>query len=226
MPAILSRARNFQQNSDYPQDKIVGFQTGNLFISGGSGFATNTVPISVTGLLSPLHKTQWSLTPDFAISYNTNSNLGGDPNRCDLLVQTNGSNYTTIGNNNFGIDKTLYYRTFYFMRSNDNTDVPATASQADRFQSNSDLSYSKLYKADIQVGSGSYNHGLGYVPKQIDVWTERTDGTISELNFATSDGTTIDDVVRVDTNNVYFTIGSGFKPFPTTKFHFRVYLDD
>lgn len=225
MPAILSNARNFLQNSDYPLDKIVYINSGSIVYPDG-GISTPAVPHGL--LFTPLCILKWSLTPDFSISYNAQSNLGGDTLICDLSVQTNGTNLVFFPYNNTGSTQTIYWQVYGYMPSNVNVDAPFTAAISGGFVYNSDYNYTKLLTkgiADVSAISQSYLHSLGYRP-QIETWLERTDGTIVYVNTNYADAADNQYKPIVTTSQVQFIKGVDFGPFPYVKFHYRIYLDD
>ena len=225
MPAILANARNFRKNSDYPLDKIVYMNSGSIIYPDG-GFTTPTVSHGLT--FTPLCILKWSLTPDFSVSYNAQSNLGGDVSICDLSVQTNATNLVFFPFNNTGSTQTLYWQVYGFMPSNVNEDAPFTATTAGGFSYNSDFNYTKLLVKDIADVTGStqiYSHLLGYRP-QMECWLERSDGQIVYVNVNNPDPA--DQTYRpiITNTQIQFVKGVSFGPYPYTKYHYRVYLDD
>lgn len=227
MPAVDSNASNFLYTTDYPLDKIIYMKTGSFIVG-----AMDTVDHSIAhGLpFTPLLDGTWSTDPSFSLSYDMDT---GVPTTApefifDVVASTFASSTDSIvsAQNGTGSSVTVYYRIFGLEPSNSNLDVSFTSSVADNLVFNTDLNYTKLYKADIVTTTSVIDHGLGHRP-QVNMWAEDPTGSGSIRKINQNDSTTTSVgyfSTVVSTINVTIT----FSPFAPvgTKAHYRIYLDN
>ncbi len=206
---------NLLLSTDYPIDKIVGVQTGSGVVGTGPLFDS----LEPHGLgFTPLLLAKWSLTSDFAVSYDAASLL--TPYSAGVTFRTNGTNLHIRAANYTAAALTIYWRVIYFMPAN--VDVVAAPTQATTgmFTLNTDYNYTKLISSGVSEGAtGSVAHLLGYYP-QNEVWWE-LDGWMNKANFAQLP-TPDDPSASVTTSLLHFTAGSVISP---NRWHYRIYAE-
>lgn len=217
----MTSASNFLVNSDYPLDKIVYMDSGSIVVG-----ASSNVNVSIPHNLSfaPLPVFSWSLNSDFSTSRISGIFPYADTTYTEkTFIYTDPTNLNILAINNSTSSKTFYWRAYGFMPSNINVDTPATASLADRFTLNTTYNYSKLYMSGVTAQtttSITINHGLGYKPRQILLWTEGTGSEMGVLDYNDTDPTATSKVLIDNNDLVYYDSGG------TKKLHYRIYLDD
>ena len=224
MAAIQANARNFLQNSDYPQDKVTYLKSGQLTIP-TTGL---TIPIPHTLGYSPLVDGGWSLTPDFFEEYEFGtgtfpSAIPGRVYNLTLYAYSDASNIYIDYENNSGSSQVIYYRITGEQPNDVNVVNPATASQGDTFSYNSDYNYPKILLEDNFNPGASTSipvfHNLGYKP-QARLWHVISGlyyPSIPSLNFLSGIVS-----AQMTTSAMIFALpGSS-----VSKVYYKVYLDE
>jgi hypothetical protein len=233
MPAIIANAPSFLQNSDYPFDKVILLESGSRTLAAATYGAIDYLPHGLP--FTPLLGGNWSLTADFAISYEFG--MGPFPatavgqiydQTADLL--TDGTNVQVVMSNyNLSTSKTIYYRVFGLQPSTDNSDIPTVVSSSDGFTLSTDFNNTKVYLDsyyDLPGGGGAgstttITHNLGYIPQTL-AW--RAQSTLvymingSNVDITFGSGT----YLEVNTTSIKFYVPAGL---PSARVWYRVYLD-
>lgn len=227
MTAILSNAKDFLVNSDYPVDKVIFLQSYSVFLA-SLGFEDLTYAHGLS--FTPLVVARWSTNSNLIPTYNI---LGGPTISSGYAYTTriwaDSTNIYISATNNTGSDATIYFSVYGFMPSTDDDDVTPTASSADSFALSSDYNYTKLYlygTVDLPTGTGSQSvlHSLSYYP-QVSLWMEQSGSIYPVIYNAVS---TV--VPAFNEINYYVTTNSlvidHYDLLSVRKIHYRIYLDE
>jgi hypothetical protein len=215
----MSTLLNFLFTTDFPIDKIVGYQTGSVVVP-----ATSTVfpTFSHTLTYTPLYLIKWSTTPDFSISYDE---LGVSTiNNLAFSAQTDASTTYLFILNNSSSSVTFYYRILYFMPPDVNSYALATAAGLEIFQFNTDYNYTKVFKDDFTTTKTfTYNHGLSYFP-QTETWYIRTSDNHC-VHCIVGDPSSVSGLPRTDVSDSDLIMRDA-SPSIVSKWYYRVYVDE
>lgn len=216
----MTDARNFLFNTDFPIDKITGYQTGSLTVSTGS----SSNPSIAHGLgYAPLYMLKWSTSPTFDTSFDEIGVNTSD--RFFLNAQTDSTNLYIFASNNSGASITFYYRVIYFMPTNVDIDAPETAPDLDSFALNTDFNYTKVFQESfVNSPSATIVHDFGYYP-QVEAWYVRSsDGRIvHSVSNELSSSSPSEPRVTVTTSSVQLEDGSSVT---ASGWHYKIYADE
>lgn len=207
---------NFLFNSDYPIDKIIGYQTGSL--TGTSVSANPSHGFS----FDPLPYVQWSLNANFDTADDTEGAFVlGYQTFSGINVGLGTINLSALSSD--GVSRTYYYRIFYTMPPDIDADVPII--NMDDFKFNTDYNYPKIYREGvINSSTGTVDHNLGYYP-QVEVWYQWNiigGSRISRLKIGDDDAPGfITGACFVNTTNISLVDDS----LGVTKWYYRIYAD-
>lgn len=203
-------------STDFPIDKIVGFQSGNYSLP--SGFQTNTINHGFGW--QPLYMLRWSTDSDFATSFDER---GVSFNFISVSASTSSANIQLTSLNQTGATVTIYYRVLYFLPTTVDMDSANTQSSLDSFFMNTDYNYTKIFSEGTTSPTSTINHGLGYMP-QVEAWYVRQlDSRLSRVvQGASFSSPSSEPSVLVDDNIISFTQGSSPQ---STLWHYKIYAD-
>ena len=228
MPAIVSNAKQMLLSSDYPLDKVVGIKNGSRGVASFPGTSTIVVPHGLP--FAPLFIGQWSLSPDFSVTYEFGSGPVGNVLRFNYSVSSyifsDATNLTMEVSNFLDNPITFYYRIYMFQPTTYNVALPFTAAQADTFTLNTDYNYTKLFMSGhINSPAPTNNvitHGLGYAP-QVIYWDELDNGNIRNEPVALMliPFQSYNTGCEVTTNELVIAPSAG-----TIRLHYRIYIDE
>lgn len=231
MPAILSNAKDFLLNSDFPQDKVVLLKSGSMSV-GASSTVTVDIPHGLP--FRPLVGGNWSTSSTFSLSLDYGTGTFPSPSPGSLFAHTSSltadaTNVSVTSQNTTGSTTTFYYRIFGLEPSTSSAELGGTASSGDELTLSSDYNLVKLYLnayVDQAATGGSpvtqvIPHNLGYRP-QVLAWKELS-GIIYPLTEATPSASGYQTSVKVTTASISIII-QAFAP--AQRIHYRVYLDD
>lgn len=228
MPVSPSVQRLMTFSGDFGMDKWIAYKPGSLNTSSN---ATATIPHELGN--TPLIYTQWSETSDFSIPREVMQNPSDLYPMSEPWVLNTWADATNLylRFNNFGSNKTIYYRMWALPTHNWSLQVPTTAtiSGLSPYVFNGEQRYIKPYMSNrITVSSTpqSIDHDLGYYPT-VMVWKEDQPvfgaGTIAPV---------FQPVIYVD--SVFASIGIPISPSVSTTsliflstgiYHYRIYLE-
>lgn len=219
-------SQNTLVNTDYPLDKIVYIDSGSFSVTSGS-FPEINVPHGLA--FRPMVIGSWSLTPDFAVSYDASFSAPSDPLQPYMGIQSTPTNIRFIPNNNSGSTVTFYWRVYGYMPPDVNAIAPFTATDADEFALSSDYNYTKIYLTNtLSWSSGTthtISHNLGYRP-QVEVWFEQelNADLLTRWYLGEDNSYTAFDRVHVTNSAVIFNFNS-VGGVAGRKWYYRIYVD-
>lgn len=200
-------------STDYPLDKVVGFQSGTAVIP-SSPIYDQLIPHGLS--FTPLSIAKWSFTPTFDISYDMMSVFSSAD--VSMAFRTNGTYLNVRAVNFTNSNITVYWKVLYFMPSDIDQAAAFTQDSLDTFNINTDYNYTKLLKADVVSGpNATYTHGLGYYP-QVEVWWEESGGWITQLVESVPDSPR----AVLTTTQLQMISGTFLTP---SRWHYRVYTE-
>lgn len=205
--------RNFLLNSEYPMDKVVFMKSGDLMVSGDF---PDHVPIRHNLPFTPEIIWSYSTSPGFESSSSSGLLVYGSTSQIGLTVSSDSQFIHIEPFKIAAADRRLYWRAFGFMPpdAHEDSEVPETATESNRFYRDSGLNYLKLLKGGV-VGSGGgvVNYDLKYRPRVL-VWEHLSGGRRRLLQVG--DTNPAFQPVRVTETEVVFTGGP---------WSYRIYAD-
>lgn len=218
---------DFNVTTDYPIDQYVLYKTTSASSSSGS-YSVVDIPHELSYI--PLIYVQWSETADFDVPRELWQNSGdiypiSEPYVINAYATTSDVSVTF---QNWGSNKTIYFRIWGFMPSDSSTNTPYTSSLSGLSDMivDTDMNYLKLFSEDVvDVGISSpqtVTHNLGYLPV-VMVWREYDlGGRMVEPLFSPLAATPFaNETPSVTTNNIIFPASD----FQQLKYHYRIYGD-
>lgn len=219
---------DFLVNTDYPLDKVV-IQDSTSTTIPAYDFRNITVPHGLS--FKPLPNAQWSLTPDFSVSYN----ISGGPisfiaagRDYPTGISSSSTDVIITADNRTPNPVTLYFRYYGLMPSNIDGDAGFTEFSGDSFVLNTDYNYTKLVDAstvNVPTGNGTITipHGLDYRP-QVAAWAESSiDGLVSPIVVARKGVFAMEFFnIVVDSQNVLVVLDDNYA---AQTLHYRIYGD-
>lgn len=209
----MADPRNFLLNTDYPLDKVVYMDSGEMNLTGGGGAGDSLV--FAHGLtFTPLLMGSWSLDSDFSTSKEFFLPTYEDTINGIYALAFSGDTNITINAIKYsaGAD-VLYWRLYAFMPPSVESGAAATSSSADNFILNTDYNYTKLYLNeyyDCSSGNQTITHNFGYRP-QVEAWRADDPSIVFKEN--------VSGYVEVTTTTIILTGGAG------KKYYLRIYAD-
>lgn len=227
--------------SDYPIEKVVLLKSGSLSMTAPSGVFS--VPYDLP--FTPLCNGVWSLTPDFAVTYNlgAGSYPSGNPafpwQRCLEIgrsFSSSGVNSSEIifGWINLSTTTTVYYRVYGLEPSSSINEVPFTDNIGDDYIINTDYNYQKVFDSNFISGLAANStyvitHNLGWRARAM-FWGTRTTGYTYPIELARNDTIgTYGFKIIAGLNNITIQTDSTFDPSlgaVPTRLDYRIYLDE
>lgn len=236
-----NNARKTVLNTDYPIDQVIYIAQGSFSMTGISGSYTFNHGLPFTPLIDGV----WSLTPDFAVTYNMGSGVYPSGNLATpWLTEIEINNRTNdggaepsiirIGWLNLGSNATVYYRIYGLEPSDVSPDLSFTNNAGDNFITNTDYNYQKVYKTGFipsLAASSTYtvDHNLGWRPR-VAAWGLLTGGLRYPMQLNRNDTTnsfgakisTTATQLIIRTDSFYNPAG-GAVP---TRIDYRIYIDE
>lgn len=222
-------AKLMHLHSDFPLDKVVYLHTRTVAV-GAFSFNDQIFPHNLP--FTPLVLAQWSFSSTFDTAYDANSGprfSGGGTLLFQSTIQSDATNITIFNTNNQGSPVTVYWRIYGLMPSTVSESAPFTASTADDYIIDTDQNYSKLFLSGVTASSGTagssvtVEHGLGYRP-QVLVWSEDANYVTWTGSYAQEQITSGNNRCRVNTNSIVLIRATILSS--STRFHYRVYIDE
>jgi len=200
----MTDARNFLFNSDFPIDKIIGFQTGSF-----TKTSADSAPFVVAHGFSfaPLYILQWSTSSTFVPAFS--EQLLGDGFTPLLEAQTTATDVKFFYNVP-SAPVTFHYRVYFMMPPDVDVSVPILTG-LDNFRLNTDFNYTKIIEEGKILSTTTITHGLGYFPL-VDFWIHRTsDDVIRHFPVSETDaGNEGGAIVTTTTVTFYLPTGHDF----------------
>lgn len=218
-------ANDFLMNLDNPLEKIIYIKSSSRVVADGVYELVDilhNIPSSFLPLL------QWSNTSDFAITqtwYDNPLQFSYGSIYQGMYAVVNQTKLSLTFDNHTGSSKTFYYKVFGLPVStmNVNSIIPFTTDLADNFVLNSESNYMKLFKADRFNSAGSFNHGLGYIPRVV-AWGQTLTDTYEiplVIGYQTSPTGIGNGGVSVTDQNISWDGIGGYSAI-----EYRIYLDN
>jgi hypothetical protein len=216
MPAIIANAQNFLLTSDFPIDKVSGYNTGSISVPAN----TSLFPTFAHGLsYAPTYFLKWSTTANFSISFDE---LGTSTvNNLQLTATIDLTTIYLFISNVSNSAVTIYYRFIFFMPPDINKDVLATVANLDVFMLNTDYNYTKLFLDDKTTSNiATISHNLGYYP-QVEAWTVDSNNKIGHIVSNELTDITYSPSCEVTTNQIILRDPSAGVSY----WYYKVYID-
>lgn len=227
MPAILSNAKNFLVNSDFPFDNVIYLKSDSTAMDSSTNLS---FPHNLG--FAPMLDVTWSYDSDFRTTYFQNSGpvSGAYPGYLydlQVTVESDASNVYLYASGP-PPTRTGYYRIFGFQPNDSNASIVPTVSSGDNFILNSSYNYTKLFKqGSIPYTAGavsvSFAHNLGYYP-QVQVWNMGT-YTGARMGLIAASGDSASDVwqINITTTSLNMAINN---IYTSGTLYYRIYLDE
>lgn len=228
-----AQVKQMQLDSDFPTDKIIYLKTGSFSVpamnTGNSTFAHGLS-------FAPLLGGNWSLTPDFAVTYEFGSGSYPAPvpgyffaTQTDIYA--NAANIYVNAQNITGSGITIYYRLFGFEPTTSAAVSSITSVSADSYIVNSGHNLTKLYMQGHVAGVSTtstiirtpLNHSLGYIP-QVLAWRENIYDQILPMYYATPGTESL--VTSLIVTTAQIIVLTPKYSSDDKRIHYRIYLDE
>lgn len=213
----MADGRKFLLDTDYPIDKIIGYNEGSFTYS-QSQIDPHKVKHGFD--FAPLYIIKWSKNSNFHVSYDETGIITYPEDQA--LVHADSTNINiSIVKNKSGTD-TYYYRLYYFLPTDEDEKLSVQNLNKNDFVFNTDFNYTKIYKQGTKGSGSSYtiNHNLGYYP-QVEVWYETSVGLFHKV-YGPGSSSPFQSTAVITTSQLKLKKNSD----PVTKWYYKIYVDE